>query len=271
MIESPSLLAQDCLTVPGPPPQTSPDGHFEIDRLKSAFVNTLVRDIRLPLSSILRVLELLEGKIQAHEAFDLEDRQLLSSAIENGDRIRQMVDDLLEIARQHERPLDLTLETVQADQLLKEVAEPLRGESALRGVDLNVEIVAPSLQLQVDRGQARRALCHLLKAALAATPDGGSVSMVANEIISTRAGEEGRRFVVISVSDSSEGIPPEEAPFIFDAFWQTRDSRGSTGRGVGLSIAKRIAAAHGGNVSVRSNDGKGATYSIVFFSRSPEH
>lgn len=235
----------------------------EITRLKSGFVNTLVRDIRFPLTSVLGVLELFESKLQAREPFDMEDRQLLGSALENGDRMRRLLDDHLEVAQQQDRPLTLKLEDLNVAGLLEEVAEPLRGEAALRGVELNVNVSSRLLMMQVDVRQARRALCHLLTVALDATPDGGIIQIEAQTITGTRVGDEGRRLVVINVTDTGKGIPAEEVPYVFDAFWQAKDQRANVVRGVGLAIAKRIAAAHGGNVSVRSQVGIGTTYSII--------
>ncbi|MBD0326796.1 MAG: response regulator [Pyrinomonadaceae bacterium] len=245
--------------------ETLSEAEREIERLKSGFLNTLVRDIRLPLTSVLGLLELFESKLQAREPFDLEDRQLLSAAIENGDRMRHLLDDHLEIAQQHERPLALNRELISVEALLEEVTEPFRGEAALRGVELNIHVGAGKLEMRADRRQARRALCHLLTAALAATPDGGAVNIDARSIIGTRASDEGRQFVVVNMTDSSQGIPAEEVPFVFDAFWQAADPRAAVnaGRGLGLAIAKRIAAAHEGNVSVRSQRGLGTTYSLV--------
>lgn len=235
----------------------------EVARLKSGFVNTLVRDIRFPLTSVLGVLELFESKLQAREPFDMEDRQLLGSALENGDRMRRLLDDHLEVAQQHDRPLVLNPEDVSVQGLLEEVAEPLRGEAALRGVELNVQVSDKGLTMHVDVRQARRGLCHLLTVALDATPDGGAVQIEARAIMGTRVGDEGRRIVVINVIDSGEGIPAEEVPFVFDAFWQSSDLRTNVVRGVGLAIARRVAAAHGGNVSVRSQVGVGTAYSLV--------
>ena len=236
---------------------------LEMERLKSGFINTLVRNIRLPLTSVLGLLELFESKLQARESFDMEDRQLLKNAIENSDRMRHLLDDHLEVARQHEQPLALALEETQVEALLEEVAEPLRGEAALRGVEMNVTVMSRHLTAQVDARQTKRALCHLLTVALASTPDGGAVNIEAQTIMGTRLGDEGRRFVIISIADSSQGIPPEEVPFVFDAFWQASDNRSAGLHGLGLAIAKRIAAAHGGNVSVRSQRGRGTIYSLV--------
>ncbi|HEX8774239.1 MAG TPA: response regulator [Pyrinomonadaceae bacterium] len=235
----------------------------EIARLKSGFVNTLVRDIRFPLTSVLGLLELFESKLQAREPFDMEDRQLLGSALENGDRMRRLLDDHLEVAQQKDRPLALKLEDINVVGLLEEVAEPLRGEAALRGVELNVNISARDLMMHVDARQARRALCHILTVALDATADGGAVQIEAQVITGTRVGDEGRRLVVINVADTGKGIPAEEVPFVFDAFWQSSDLRTNVVRGVGLAIAKRVAAAHGGNVSVRSQLGAGTIYSLI--------
>lgn len=241
----------------------------EIGRLKSGFINTLVHDVRLPLTSVLGVLELFESKLQARELFDMEDRQLLSSAIESGDRMRRLLDDHLEIAQQQERPLTLNLESLDVEQLIEEVAEPLRGEAALRGVEMNIGVGARKFSVHVDGQQTRRALCHLLKAALAATPDGGLVQVEAQALTGTRIGDEGRRFVVINIADSGQGIPAEQVPFMFDAFWQTGSSRSQRGYGIGLAIAKRIAAAHGGNVALRSQIGIGTTYSIILPATQP--
>ncbi len=235
----------------------------EIERLKGGFVNTLVRDVRLPLASIFGLLELFESKLAAREAFDMEDRQLLGAAIENGDRIRHLLDDLLEVAQGRERPLTLELETVCLKQLLEEIAEPSRGEAALRGVELNVGVANDSLCMRVDARQTRRAISHLLAAALAAMPDGGAVNIQAQSVKGGRLGDESKRLMVINIADSGAGIPAEEVPFMFDAFWQASDAYRNKGRGVGLAVARRIAAAHGGNVSVRSQVGSGTIYSIV--------
>jgi signal transduction histidine kinase/CheY-like chemotaxis protein len=246
------------------------DSLGEVNRLKSSFVNTLVRDVRLPLTSVLGLLELFESKLQTREPFDLEDRQLLSSAIEHGERMSRLMDNLLEVAQQQDRPLILEPESVEVEQLLEDVAEPLRGEAALRGVELNIKVCEAAISMRADLKQARRAICHLLTAALAATPDGGAVNIEAQTITGTRHGDEGQRLVVINIVDSSEGIPAEEVPFVFDAFWRSASSRTSAGGGgVGLAIAKRIAAAHGGNVSVRSQLGSGTVYSIVLPSSKP--
>lgn len=236
----------------------------ELENLKGGFVQRVVRDMRFPLTNVLGLLELFESKLHAREHFDSEDRQLLTAAIESGDRMRSLLDNLLEVAEPKERPLSLTLTDLEVEKVLEEVAEPLRGAAALRGVELDVRVECKSLSMQADARHSARALNHILSAALSSTPDGGSVRIDAQAIRGTRMGDDGKRFVVINVTDSGAGIPAEEIPFVFDAFWQSPNCRSSQRNGLSLAIARRIAAAHGGNVSVRSQAGAGTTYSIIF-------
>ncbi len=243
---------------------TTAEAERELARLKSGFVSTLIHEIRLPLASILALLELFDSKLSAREQFDAEDRDLLLSAVGQGARLRRLVDDLLEVAQHQERPLPLKPEQLETADLLAELIESLRGEAALRGIEIKAQVLPGTPALLSDAWQVRRALGHILACALGATHDGGDVVVEAQGITGTRRGDEGRHFVIINITDTSAGIPAEELPFVFDSFWRPTDgNRHAGGCGVRLAIAKRIAAAHGGNVAVRSQRGIGATYSML--------
>ncbi len=239
------------------------DTRRELAQLKGGFVNTLLRDVRLPLTSVLGLLDLFQSKLQAREPFDMEDRQLLATAAAQGERMRHLVDDLLEVAQQQERPLALAPCAFAASELLEEIADGVRGEAALRGIEISVSAAPDAPHLFADRRQTRRALCHLVTAALASTRHGGVVALEAHGFSGTRRGEVGRDFVLLTVADGSDGVPPEQVPFLFDSFWQAAHARDGNGSGVGLAIAKRVAAAHGGSVSARSQHGVGTIYSLV--------
>jgi signal transduction histidine kinase len=70
-------------------------------------------------------------------------------------------------------------------------------------------------------------------------------------------------YVLLSVIDTGEGLSPDETPYVFDPYWQAANGRRRVGTGLGLSIVKRIAVAHGGNVSVRSTPGRGSRFTIM--------
>ena len=249
---------------PAEPLEAAGDVRGDIERMRAGFVNTLVRDVRLPLTSVLGLLDLFQSKLAAREPFDMEDRRLLSVAVEHGSRMRRLVDDLLEAAQQHERPLALEPARVDAAELIEDACEGVRADAALRGVAIRERIDDDTPPLLVDRHQACRALRHLVCVALEATRAGAAVTVEAQGLTGTRAGDAGRSFVLLSVADEGDGIPPEELPFVFDTFWQSTDPRrNSARRSVSLALAKRVAAAHGGSVSVRSRAGTGTTYSVV--------
>ncbi|MFL6229142.1 MAG: response regulator [Pyrinomonadaceae bacterium] len=249
--------------------ETGEAARGEVERLRAGFVNTLVRDIRLPLASVVALLDLFQSKLSARESFDSEDRRLLSVAVEQSARMRHTLDDLLELAQQHERPLAIEPRAVSAAELIEGAVEVVRGEASLRGVRLRTSVEPGTPALEVDPKQARRALRHLLCVALEATRDGGEITINAQGLTGTRFGDSARSLVLLSVADEGEGIPAEELPFVFDSFWHSHDPRGAAAtRGVSLAIARRVAAAHGGSASVRSQTGTGSIYSLVLPARA---
>ena len=242
----------------------TPETEHELARLRSGFVSTIVQDIRLPLAGILALLELFDSKLGAREPFDVTDRELLLSAVGQGARLRLLLDDLLEVTQHQERPLALSPQPVATAPLLAELIEQHRGEAAMRGIEIRLQVEANAPALEVDARQVRRALVHMLACALGATRDGGTITVEAQAINGTRRSDEERAFVIIQFTDASDGIPAEELPYVFDSFWLPANGRRhASGCGVRLALAKRVAVAHGGNVAVHSQRGVGATYSIV--------
>jgi signal transduction histidine kinase len=108
----------------------------------------------------------------------------------------------------------------------------------------------------MDTRRVQRVLANLVQNALRHTPSDGTIRIEAKE-----AGGEVR----VSVSDSGEGIPSEEIPHVFEQFFRgdRARSRDEGGSGLGLSIAQRIVAAHGGRIWADSEPGKGATFTFT--------
>ena len=100
----------------------------------------------------------------------------------------------------------------------------------------------------------------LLDNALKYTPDGGSVTV--------SVGEEDNGSVALAVSDTGVGISEEQLPLVFERFHRADSSRSEGGAGLGLSIARQIAEAHGGQIRVESTPGKGSTFTLLLPKRS---
>ncbi len=135
---------------------------------------------------------------------------------------------------------------------------------ALTGSNVAAEVViADDLwTVEADGGQLEQVINNLLINAVQAMPHGGTVRVSAANHVLERTGHgvpEAARFVVLAVSDQGEGIPPENLEKIFDPYFTTKE----TGSGLGLTSAYSIVHKHGGEISVVSEPGKGATFRIL--------
>ncbi|MDH5806036.1 MAG: HAMP domain-containing histidine kinase, partial [Gemmatimonadota bacterium] len=172
-------------------------------------------------------------------------------------RMTEVVESLLTLARVDEGRAPLHLEELDLREVLSEMAETanILGEDA--GVDIEVTTPDSPVYLSVDRGRVRQLLMNLLTNAIKYTNTGGLVTMVC---------EMKEDAVVIEVSDTGIGIAVADLPYVFDRFWRADAARSRTGRrpgtGLGLAICKWIAEAHGGTIEVKSKRNKGTSFTV---------
>jgi len=173
-------------------------------------------------------------------------------------RMAELVDSLLTLARVDEGRAPLQLEELDLRELLSEVAETanILGEQA--GVDVEVESPKGPCPFRGDHGRMRQLLMNLLTNAIKYTPPEGRVTIRASR-------KDGS--LVVTVSDTGIGIAPGDLPYIFDRFWRADPARSRTGDrpgvGLGLAISRWIAEAHGGSIEVQSRPGRGTTFTIT--------
>jgi len=173
-------------------------------------------------------------------------------------RLGRLVDDLSKVSRAEERQLDLRRVRTDAHRLLDDAAAGAAAAYAERGVALVVEPRDRVAAVDVDRDRIAEVLANLLSNALRHTPAGGTVALSA-----TRAGDGA---VELAVADSGEGIPPELLGRVFERFYRIDGarSRDRGGSGIGLTIARAIAEAHGGTLRAESaGPGRGARFVLT--------
>jgi heavy metal sensor kinase len=184
--------------------------------------------------------------------------EVLDETLAEVNRMAEMVDSLLMLARADEGRAPLHLEPLDLRELLDEVAETagILGEQA--GVAVTVAVPDKPLTLAADRARVRQLLMNLLTNAIKFTPAGGTI-----RIESAVRDEQ----VTIVVRDSGIGIAPGDLPHIFDRFWRADQARSRTGErpgvGLGLAISKWIAEAHGGTISAQSRPGRGTIFQVT--------
>lgn len=228
-------------------------------RLEAAFVcqeETLARqrrfaadashELRTPLTSI-------AGHARILKSWGTEDletiRKSATRILEQSERMRELVEDLLAVARGDEgAPPELAPEDLGAV-----ATEAVDAARATAGGKVVIEYLPPKgpFEASFDRDQIYRAAMILLDNAVKYTPEGGVVSLSIGE------NDDG---VWLAVSDTGVGIPAEDLPRVFERFYRADPARGQGGAGLGLSIARQIAEAHGGEVEAKSKPGKGSTF-----------
>ncbi|HKE90636.1 MAG TPA: ATP-binding protein [Gemmatimonadales bacterium] len=187
-----------------------------------------------------------------------ESLAALEEAMDEINRMTELVDALLTLARAdeglvrlHQEPVDLRaliLETEETGELLAEPA----------GIRVSADAPVDPVIVAVDGSRIRQLVMNLLTNAVKYTPAGGRVRLWLER-------DDGR--VRFGVSDTGIGIAPGDLPHIFDRFWRADSARTRTGErpgvGLGLAICKWIAEAHGGTIEVQSRPGRGTTFSVT--------
>jgi signal transduction histidine kinase len=224
----------------------------ELDVMKLDFVNGITHDLKSPLAAVSSSADLVR-----REAEKMPDSsgmlQNLLLVRQNADRLMNLVTSILDVAH-----IESALELHKAPILLEEIAmrasRPLRSMAAAKGLSLEVSVLHNLAPISVDAGKMERVFANLIGNAVKFTEQ-GSVTV---EVDREPGGQ------VLKVVDTGPGIPPEFLGRLFTKFSRASRPGGPKvdGSGLGLSIAKGIVEGHGGRIEVRSEEGKGSTFSV---------
>lgn len=221
----------------------------------------LVHDLRTPLNALYLALDGLPimGDLSA------EQQACITLARNNADVLRDLIQRLIEIGAQEQKPLDLRVRCLP-HELVDHAVEQVTSLAQKAGVALRSNLSTPSPPILAQPHDLTRALVNLIANGVKFTPRGGQVSLAVSS-----ANENGSDVVRFTVSDTGIGIAPEDHERIFREgvrLDQTADPWKSTG--IGLAFCRRIIEAHGGTLTLRSAVGKGSTFSFALpIDRSP--
>jgi two-component system, OmpR family, sensor histidine kinase BaeS len=211
------------------------------DQQRKELVNDISHELRTPLSTIKGWL------IAAHDGVAALDDELVSSLLEEALLLQRLVDDLRDLALADAGRLRLQRVELDLGELLRHIAAVGGGRA---------EVEAPAdLRVVADPLRLRQVVGNLVANADRHTPAEGRITVRAR-----RSGSA----VLVEVADTGPGIAAEELPFVFDRFWRADKSRNrrTGGSGLGLAIVRHLVEAHGGEVSVTSVPGAGATFTV---------
>jgi signal transduction histidine kinase len=246
----------------------------EVDRLKSNFLATVSHELRTPLTSVIGYSEMLiEGL-----AGDLNDEQhdYVKTILGKADQLLQLITGILDVSMIESGSLRIANAPVAIDTLIANVVDTFEPHARNQGID----IVRPQplgMRAMGDEKKIQQIVTHLVTNAIKFTRSGGNIDVLLELgplSRETRSGRFGRPDSVddavepigvrVSVTDSGIGISPEKQPHIFEPFFQVDSSstREYGGTGLGLTLVKSYAEAHGGRVWVASELGRGSRFTV---------
>ncbi|HET6479829.1 MAG TPA: HAMP domain-containing sensor histidine kinase [Actinoplanes sp.] len=218
-----------------------------VEQLRQAMVGDVAHELRTPVTNIRGWLEAAEDGVVPL------DRDLASSLLEEALLLQHVIDDLQDLAAADAGELRLYPRPVEVAELLSAVTESFARSAERAGVALTA--AAPPVTAVLDPIRLRQALGNLVANAIRHTPPGGRVTLSARTV-------DGQ--LILDVTDTGPGIPAEQQAVVFERFWRAEPSRNrrTGGSGLGLSIVRKLAEAHGGTVAVTSAPGAGATFTL---------
>jgi heavy metal sensor kinase len=220
----------------------------------SQFAGDASHELRTPLAVIRTTAELALRRERTPEAY----RTALREIVGESERMTQLVEDLLALARSDAGPVDMPREASDVREVFSEVREEMASLADAAGIRLTMTLGDQPAMVSANRPALHRLFMVLLDNALKYSQSGGDVILSVTR-------QEGR--ICASVEDFGEGIGEADLPHIFKRFYQADRSHSVEGHGLGLSLAESIAQAHGAEISVRSTRGQGTVFKVIFAER----
>lgn len=217
------------------------------------FITMVTHQLRSPMGAIFQYLEVLLSDIGG-ELTPMQ-REMLERAKERLEGLLQLINDWLDMSRIQAGEILNRLQAVPVGSCIDAALTGLDFTAQQKGIKLSTEIPPGLPPVRVDPDTFREVLSNLISNAIKYNRPDGYVRIRASE----RDG-----WVVVDVEDSGLGIEEKEIPFIFEQFYRSKDKevRKHEGTGLGLAIVQRIVQAHGGKIEVKSEHGKGSTFSV---------
>jgi signal transduction histidine kinase len=222
----------------------------EIDRLKETFLAAVSHELRSPLTSIREAAHLLTDGVPG--SLNPKQTRLVGIIQRGADRLLRLVNQILDLSRLRSGMLTIARLPLALDRLVARAVEELRPQADDAGLALALERVGERFDYLGDEDRLVQVVVNLVSNAIRFTPRGGRVIV---RVI------DGSAELELQVEDTGVGIPAAALPHIFGWYEQAHHDRGGTG--LGLPIVQGLVAAHGGRVTVESQEGKGSRFTVL--------
>ena len=221
----------------------------EAVRARDGVLAVVSHDLRNPVGTIAAAAELL-GDVPMSPERQGEHLEIIGRA---ADRINRLIQDLLDVAQIEAGHLSVRTKAVDMVEVFEEVVSQMRWEADEEKVDLTVHVPADLPSVKADRDRILQVMSNLVGNGLKFTPAGGQVTVAASQAPGG---------VSVTVSDTGPGIESEMERHLFDRFWKGHPD-GTRGAGLGLAIVDGILQAHGSQIHLETEVGRGSSFSFT--------
>jgi two-component system phosphate regulon sensor histidine kinase PhoR len=222
-----------------------------LQTMRRELVGNISHELRTPITGIKAMVETLQSSA-------IDDKQVAKDFLyrieSEADRLAQMVAELTQLSRIESGQAELKMEPVSLNALADEVLVEMKPLAEKQHVTLSKQLSPDLPSVKVDRERIRQTIVNLVHNAIKFNNPDGSVTVATNH---------DNKSVSLSVADTGIGIPEDDLPHVFERFYKADKARTVGGSGLGLAIAKHTIQAHGGEISARSLEGKGSTFTFI--------
>lgn len=226
----------------------------ELDKAKSNFFANISHELRTPLTLLIGPLDSLRR--DAHQSHQPQQGELLDIMYNNAMRLLRLINDLLDLVRLDAGTIRVNRRKVALAPFIEGLAQSVRPIAGQRQLQFTCVVHAPDgVEVWMDRDKMEKVILNLLFNSFKFTPESGRVTLdCALE----------KEQLIVQVIDTGRGIGPDNLARIFDRFWQAdaASTRHYQGVGIGLALVKELTEAHGGDVNVESELGKGTKITV---------
>lgn len=242
---------------------------IELNQAKIRFFTNVSHEFKTPLTLIISPLEVLLKNGVKSQPVNAVTRTL-ETAYSNALRLSRLINQIMDLRRIDTGNMNLRAAKTDAIQLLKDISQNFRDYADNHGVDFEFIHLHSCVEVWLDKDKIEKVVFNLLSNAFRFTPSGGQIMLTAGmkgseEAVCQTAYKSPEGFFCIEVTDTGQGIEPRKQQKIFQRFYQSDNDElaNPASTGIGLSIVKEFVQLHKGCVKLKSEPGKGSTFTVL--------